>query len=361
MSAETSANAGISVQEKSLPEQIAARMAQYTVDRIGGQALENARANQVDARHGASILALRDTELAQGDTALVIAAGPSLHRQDTARQIKESGYGGTIIATESAMAWCLRNGIVPHLVVTVDPHPERIVRWFGAPALDESAIERDDYYSRQDMDPKFRFNQLDVNRELLALVDRHGKQMRICVSSSASQAVVRRCKEAGMPMYWWNPFFDDYDKPNSLTREIYALNGKPCINAGGNVGTACWVVAHAVLGKRKIGILGMDLSYYADTSYQETQYYSELREMLGDENLAQAFVHIHNPHLGTRFFTDPAYYWYRMAFLEMAEQAAKDGVLTYNCTGGGILFGPGVEFVRLSDFVAATTGEGRRS
>jgi hypothetical protein len=338
---------------QSLAQRIAARMDQLTLDRIGGAALANARANATEARAGASILALRDTSLAEGDAALVIAAGPSLHRQDTARRIKESGFRGTLIATESAMSWCLRNGIVPNLVVTVDPHPERIVRWFGDPALDETSIARDDYYARQDMDPQFRFNQLEVNRELLALVDRHGPAMRIAISSSASQAVVRRCREARIPSYWWNPLFDDYDKPDSLSRELRALNGKPCINAGGNVGTACWVFAHAVLGKSKIGILGMDLSYYGDTSYRETQYYHELCELLGEEHLAEAFVHVENPYLNKRFFTDPAYYWYKTVFLEMAEQAAADGVRTYNCTGGGILYGPGVEFVPLAEFVAA--------
>jgi hypothetical protein len=344
------------LQNSSLAHRIAARMDQLTLDRIGGLALENARANAAEARAGASILALRDTELADGDAALVIAAGPSLHRQDTARQIKEGGFRGTLIATESAMAWCLRNDIVPHLVVTVDPHPDRIVRWFGDPALDEAALARDDYFARQDMDPKFRFNQLKVNRELLTLVDRHGPAMRIAVASSASQAVVRRCSQAGIPVHWWNPLFDDYDQPDSLSRSLRVLNGKPCINAGGNVGTACWVFAHAVLGKRKIGILGMDLSYYDETSYQETQYYNELRELLGEERLGEAFIHIENPYLNRRFFTDPAYYWYKTVFLEMAEQAAAGGVRTFNCTGGGILFGSGVQFVPFSEFVTATAG-----
>ncbi|HYL33452.1 MAG TPA: 6-hydroxymethylpterin diphosphokinase MptE-like protein [Stellaceae bacterium] len=329
-------------------------MDQYTLERIGNQAITNARTNQAAARDGASILALRDTELAQGDAALVIAAGPSLHRQNTAQLIKQSGFRGPIIATESAMAWCLRNDIVPQLVVTVDPHGSRIVRWFGDPALDEAAIARDDYFARQDMDPKFRFNQLKINHELLTLLNRHGPAMRICVATSAAPAVVRRCAETQMTVYWWNPLLDDYDRPDSLTRKIRALNGKPCINAGGNVGTACWVIAHAVLGKRKIGILGMDLSYYGETTYRETQYYTELKEMLGENRLGEAFVHIKNPYLGAEFFTDPAYYWYRMAFLEMAEEVVATGVTTYNCTGGGILFGPGVEFVPFSTFVEAT-------
>ena len=332
---------------------MAAQMERYTLDRVGGLALDNARFNQVAARDGASILALRETELAAGDAALVIAAGPSLHRQDTAGMIKASGFRGPIIATESAMAWCLRNDIVPSLVVTVDPHRERIVRWFGDPELDATAIARDDYYARQDMDPNFRFNQLESNRELLGLVNQSGPRMRIAVASSASQAVVKRCAETGMSVYWWNPMLDDYDAAEGFSRQLHRLNGKPCLNAGGNVGSACWVLAHAVLGKTKIGIVGMDFSYYGETSYRETQYYNELVEMLGAERIAEAFVHIHNPYLRRDFFTDPAYYWYRMAFLEMAEQAAADGIRTYNCTGGGILFGSGIDFVSFAEFAAA--------
>jgi len=98
----------------------------------------------------------------------------------------------------------------------------------------------------------------------------------------------------------------------------------------------------------------MDLGYYKETSYRETQYYNELKEMLGEANIAEGFIHIHNPYLNKEFFTDPAYYWYRSVFLEMAEQAAADGVQTFNCSGGGILFGPGIEFVSFPEFVAAT-------
>lgn len=249
------------------------------------------------------------------------------------------------------MAWCLTNGIVPDLVVTVDPHPHRIVRWFGDPALDAAALARDDYFARQDMDPAFRRDQLQRNRELIDLIDRYASRMRICVSSSASQAVVRRAGEAGMTIYWWNPMFDDYDAPESLTRKLHALNGKPCVNVGGNVGTACWVFAHAVLGKKKIGILGMDLGYYGDTRYEETQYYKELLEMLGTERLKEAFIRVHNPYVGKEFFTDPTYYWYKNVFLEMATQAAQDQVETYNCTGGGVLFGEHVAFVSLQQFL----------
>ena len=52
-----------------------------------------------------------------------------------------------------------------------------------------------------------------------------------------------------MGLYWWNPMYDDYEAAESLSRRLHRMNGLPCINGGGNVGTAAWVLAHAVLGR----------------------------------------------------------------------------------------------------------------
>lgn len=331
---------------------VISQMGELTSRRIDQAAIGNARLSRDETRSGQSILDLRKTKLVESDSAVVIAAGPSLHRQDTASMLRRSNFKGSIIATESSMSWCLRNDIVPDLVVTVDPHASRIVRWFGDPALTVESLATDDYFSRQDMDPGFREDQIKMNRELMDILDRHGKHIRIAVSSSASRAVVARCSQIGMNMYWWNPFFDDYDLPDSLTREVYKLNGKPCINAGGNVGTACWVIAHAILEKKRIALLGMDLGYYGDTPYAQTQYYRELVEILGEDRIADAFVHMKNPHTNCDFFSDPAYFWYRTIFLEMAQEVAERGVRTVNCTGGGILYGDGVEFMSFEEFLA---------
>src|SRR5690606_6699257 len=147
----------------------------------------------------------------------VIAAGPSLRRLDPIKAIAARGYRGAIIVTESAIAYCLKAGDVPDLIVSVDPHPTRNVRWFGDPALDERAIKDDDYYRRQDMDPAFADEVLH-NRELLSLLARYGRSMRIALSTSASEAVVRRATEVGMEIFWWNPMFDDPEAPDSKTR-----------------------------------------------------------------------------------------------------------------------------------------------
>jgi hypothetical protein len=248
------------------------------------------------------------------------------------------------------MSWCLRNGVVPDLVVTLDPHATRIVRWFGDPTLNDEALQRDDYYARQDMDPRFRDEQLKTNEELLALVDEFGSSMRIAISSSASEAVATRVVQSGMEPYWWNPMYDDFDSPGSLTRRIYEMNGLPCVNAGGNVGSACWVFAHAVLGKRRVGLVGVDFGYYDDTPYERTQYFQEILALVGPERLDEVFVRIHNPHVQRDFFTDPAYLWYRDSFLEMAETAECQ---TFNCSGGGILFGPGIEWSGLAEFLGS--------
>jgi hypothetical protein len=325
----------------------AAQMDRLTWEKVGPMGLENAERNRALLGRGQSIAALRDAPVGHGDSAIVIAAGPSIARRDPIKAIKESGYKGTIIATDSAMYYCLRNGVVPHLVVTVDPNLLRVVRWFGQPNLDDTELAKDDYFRRQDMDASFA-DELRVNREIMALLAEHGPKMRIALATCASQPVVERVLQTGMQVYWWNPMFDDPDSPDSKTRALFLANRLPCINAGGNVGTACYMMAHAVLGKRRVAVTGMDFSYYADTPYRNTQYYTDLLEIVGEEHLDSVFIRIHNPYLDSWFYTDPAYYWFREAFLELAGDA---DCTTYNCTEGGILFGGNVHFTTLDEFL----------
>jgi hypothetical protein len=273
-----------------------------------------------------------------------------LHRHNAAQFLKENTFAGKLIVAESSMAWCFRNGIRPDLVVTLDPHPTRIVRWFGDPDLNQEKLQADDYYARQDLDPHFQSQALERNRQLVELIDRNGRGLPIAVASCASEAVVRRAEQAGMDVYWWNPMYDDYDLPDSLTRKVHAMNGLPCINAGGNVGAACWVIAYAVLGKKRLGLVGMDFGYYADTPYEQTQYYPEIVAMVGKDHLDEVFVWIENPHLGRKHYTDPAYLWYRDSFLEMVAEADCE---TWNCTEGGILFGPGIRWTSPREFLAS--------
>jgi len=326
-----------------LGKKIASALEAATFDRVAAVGLANAERNR--PRIARSVLDLRETQLGAGNTALIVGAGPSLHRRRSLDRLRASTFPGTIVAADGALGACLRAGVVPHVVVSVDPHPERIVRWFGDPALTE--VPADDYFRRQEMDPVQREDELRANRALVELVDAYGPKMKVAAATSAAPAVVERCEQAGMDLYWWNPMYDDYDKPGSLSRRLWEANGLPCLNGGGNVGTAAWVLTHAALGKRRIGLVGIDLGYAPGTPYEKTQYFPELVELLGARH-REAFIHTENPVTREMWFSDPAYHWFREVFLEMAREADCQ---TFNCTEGGLLFGDGVITSTLDAFL----------
>lgn len=333
---------------KKLARELISRVPELTVQRAGEMAMANAHLNKPYLEKTVADLA-EEVSTETGDSAIVVAAGPSLHLNDSISKILESGYEGTIICADGAMGHCLRNGLVPDYVLTLDPHPTRISRWFGDSEIGLVEVEEDDYFRRQDLDPHLRIDEVTRNTELIEIVDRHGPQIKAVVSTSASQRVTKRCIDSGMAIYWWNPLLDDFEAPGSLTAQVFALNNVPCLASGGNAGTASWVIAHAVLGMKRVALVGMDFSYAPGTPLRNTQYYNEIEEIFGDQT-EDAFISVRNPHLKQTWYTDPAYYWYRQSFLEMAVLADCE---TYNCSEGGILFGKGINFIPLMEFLNA--------
>ena len=279
--------------------------------------------------------------------ALVVSAGPSLHKRKSIDTIKNSGFKGYIVCADGAFGHCLRSGLIPDFVLTVDPDPHRIIRWFGDPRLAERP--EDDYFQRQDLDPALNKDEFDRNEELLKLVNRFGPQVKLIISTSVSPEIARRCRDAGMQLYWWNPLYDDYDKPDSVSREVFNLNKVPCMVTGGNVGTSAWVFAQSILQSPDVIVVGMDCSYPPGTKVENTQYYEHLKDIF-PEDPTEGLVKIYNPHLEETWITDPGYYWYAQIFLQLVKMAPGR---THNCTEGGILFGEGIDFRRLSDVLAS--------
>lgn len=296
-----------------------------------------------------TVKALEAPEADKANSAIVISAGPSLHYNDTLSVLASSDYKGTIIAIDGSYVKCLKAGIIPDYVITLDPHPTRIVRWFGDPDLEKN-LEGDDYFSRQDLDIDFRENSLRQNRENIALVDEYASRSKLIIASTAPTNLVHRAKAAGFDMYWWLPLVDNPNSEGSLTRKMYKLTKLPAINTGGNVGTAAWVFAQFWLKIKNIAVVGMDLGYRQDLPYNMTQGYPELVQMLGEENVtSDLFPVIENPESGETYYTDPTYFWYRKNTLDLI---ANSGETLYNCTGGGILFGDGVRQVGIQEFLS---------
>ena len=332
---------------KPLASELVQRMSQLTAVKSVDLALENTRLNLEYIERTIADLS-PPSGSGDSDSAIVIAAGPSLHRRDPVGQILRSGYDGDIICADGALPYCLRNGLVPDYVVTLDPHPSRIVRWFGDPDLDAVGTATDTYFTRQDLDPHLGEDELARNQEVIQLVDRHGPDIKAIIATCISPAVTRRTLDAGMESFWWNPLYDDVSDPNSVTRRAYNLNKVPCMATGGNCGSASWVFANVVLKKKRIALAGMDLSYAPGTPLEKTQYYQEIVDLFGHKAAPDAYIDVENPYDHQVWFTDPTYYWYRETFLEMAKDA---DCLTYNCTEGGILFGQGIEFISLHKFL----------
>ena len=335
---------------KKLGKQLVEIMPEATFRRSAENGMANARANLDFVEH--TIFELDPAQSGSTpDRAMVISAGPSLHKKDPVKQLLAHGFDQPVITLDSSLGYCLRNGLVPDYVVVVDPDESRVVRWFGDHKLEERP--EDEYFQRQELDPIMHRNSVNYNRQIMDLVNQHGPKIKAVLATSVHPVVRDRCLEAGMTVYWWNPMYDDYEKEDSLSRKIFELNGVPCMVTGGNVGTSAWVFAAAILKAREVGLTGMDLGYPPDNPLSNTQYYSDLLELFGDR-LEEAYIKVYNPYLKETWYADPAYYWFRQGFLELAKLAP---CTTYNCTEGGILFGKGVKYINLEDFL---TGNHKR-
>jgi hypothetical protein len=312
--------------------------------------IENVTVNKAEIEKAKSLKELQALEGAKAESAIVISAGPSLHKFDVLKKINESNYAGTLICVDGSDIKCLKAGLLPDFMVTLDPHPTRMVRWFGDHNFEEHAAA-DDYFNRQDLDVEFRNNSIRENKENIALIDREAHKTKLLMCSTAPKNVVDRTLESKFDTYWWNPLVDDPRERDSLTRLLYGINKLPCINTGGTVGSAAWVLASSRLKIPSIAVAGMDLGYHKETPYEMTQTYFELQEFIekGECQLEELFPEFSYPLDGQTYYTDPTYYWYRKNFLELLSQA-KD-VQTYNCSGAGTLFGPDIQCLDLQDFL----------
>ena len=131
-----------------------------------------------------------------------------------------------MIACDGALYYLLNKNIVPDLVVTLDPHPTRIARWFGDKTLNLKTIQKDNYFRRQDLEIKFQ-NELKSNREMIKLFDKNSQKIKVAICTSSSKLVVKRLLASKSKLFWWNPFLDDPKKKIAYLRKYLELINSP--------------------------------------------------------------------------------------------------------------------------------------
>jgi hypothetical protein len=253
---------------------------------------------------------------AKGGRALIASAGPSFRIE----QINNLPADVCLIVTDSLYLRCLRECVRPAFVVTLDPHPTRMARLFGAPPDD------DDYFERTR--PDQGFEGFSGKLEPAPLI----------IATTAPANVVEIT--AHWPRWWFVPLVDKPEK-GSLTRIMCAATGAPALNTGGTVGTAAWVFAHQILRVEDIAAVGMDFGYKIGTPLENTQEWPMLRDTLA--------YSVESGHWGDAI-ASPTYTYYRDNFLSLLEGNAAR---VTNCTGGGLLCGDSVDCMELEQWLAS--------
>ncbi len=253
------AEARIEAQFDRLVQQIGQIGLDYHAKSVLANAAYNARFVQQSIRN------LSAPSGAKAKSAIIVSAGPSVRQRKSISRIKASGYSGTVVATDGSYVACLKEGLVPDYVICLDPHPTRIVRWFGDPDI-EAHSRNDDYYERQDLNIDFRNNTLKTNLDNIELVNRHAHATAAVFATTVDRTVTERARQAGFPIYWWHPLMDNPTAPDSLTGKIHRLVNLPCLNTGGTVGTAAWMIAAVTLKIPNIAVVGMEGGTLVDDS-----------------------------------------------------------------------------------------------
>lgn len=326
-------------------ERVVGEITNIGLEHHGKKILDHAKENKKFIKKTIKDVVVNDSP--KQNSAIVVSAGPSLHRHDILATIKESDYQGSVVAIDGSYVKCLKSGIEPDYVLTLDPHPTRIVRWFGDPEFEKNA-KNDNYFERQDLNVSFRKNSIKENQENIELVNQHACKTKLIICSSAPANIVERAIQAGFDMYWWMPLVDDPSQDTSLTRAMHNVTRLPAMNTGGTVGTAAWVFTQMILKISRIAVVGMDFGYPKSTPYNMTQTYYELIKHLGTDKIDELFTETIYPLTGEVYYTDPTYHWYRENFLSLLE--ASDSTI-FNCSGSGTLVGERVNCIPVDDFI----------
>lgn len=314
-------------------EELVASLPQVGLDHHRDTILENSR------RNARCMEATLRSIVPNPDPCLILSAGPSLYRKKIIERIYGK-FNGTVIATDGAYLQCLRGGVLPAYVISIDPHPTRMIRWFGDPDLEKNS-KGDDYFDRQDLDVRMRKVSADDNAYNIELVNQTAKLTRFIVASTCPENVIARLRKAKANLYWFAPLVDDPDSSDSLTRQMVEITDLPAMNTGATVGTAAWVFAHQILRSKNIAVAGFDFSYPFGTKLEQTQEWN----MLKDESFYPRVDGI-----AGEVIASPTYAYYLRNLRDLLDSA---NARITNCSEEGMLAGLRIDVKPIESWLAS--------
>jgi len=159
--------------------------------------------------------------------AIVIGRGPSLYEKGQLRILKEYQKKFTIFACDGTLCDCLRVGVLPDYVVSVDGNPFLILRYYG------------------DWDftlhyPNTSPHQIKQNTENIILVNEMARYIKCLLNALCHRNLFQRVKQAGFQIYTFQPMWDD-PREWGISRVLGIMSasrknphGVPLIPTGGN-------------------------------------------------------------------------------------------------------------------------------
>jgi len=271
--------------------------------------MDNLRENFGDIKNGPDILDMPKTAL----PALIIGAGPSLHRNNHLQLLADVGFDGVIFVADRVLKDCLDAGVVPDYVCVLDGS-EKIL-----PFIDHR------------------------------IADDYAEQMSIIMCVTTHPKVVKRW---GGKKYWFINSVSEEIAPN-VAYLLHHLLKKTEITTAGHVSSLGWSVAHTI-GCREIALIGVDISYPADVPIEETAYYDRyVKTFNGNvEKIRGCYTAYHHDYFDTDCYYDKVFKGYVNCSMEHFASAAATGCKIINCTEGGAIEGGDVVCMRFADFLA---------
>ena len=261
-------------------------------------------------------------------SAIVIGRGPSIIKHQHIPLLANSDYKGTIICADGALKLLLKEGITP----------KKFKKFFVV------TIDTQEHAKNLYSDP---------------VIKKYGKKIKCLLSTTVPPTTYKVIKKTGMKIYWLHTLFD-YNLGKSsfnyisgiMTRSKNHDRGLPAIQTGGNVGTSAWVASWSILKCNPVALIGIDLGYPIDTTWEEICNYHKLPKEIKDDSkfFKKAFPTVYNTGFKCYCKQDPKFQFYSNALKEFIPKASKF-VKTINATEGGSVFGKGIKCMTFKNFL----------